>query len=189
MSGDADARESDTPRSDRPLFGLGTSLLVAAALACPFAFMTATTLEPFPAVIFPGGGALAARLSDDEVTFYNTSLIAARDDGTEVVLDVATFLDPIPSSYLSGLLDTRFGQDRSPTTPVTFRKPDITVEFRRTVPDPADQLIGREWLRGNLRSMGLDPDVLVSREEILTVDHSSGSLLRRETVEEVTLLD
>src|SRR5690606_41813016 len=52
-----------TPSRERtPLFGLWSTAAIALALVVPFAFATLTGSEPYPAVIFPGGGSISTHL-------------------------------------------------------------------------------------------------------------------------------
>lgn len=173
----------------RPLFGAVATAGIAVVLALPFATLTLADLEPYPAVIFPGGGEIAATLDGDVVTFYTETLIGVGLDGAETPIAAAELLDPIPPSHLTGIVGTEFGQDLSPSTSIHIRKTPLTFDVPRHVPSAEDRAAARRWLAERLSTLGLMTDSLRTRTERVRVDHATGDVLDREIVEEVELLD
>lgn len=187
MSPKERATRDDDGRA-RPLFGLGATLGIAVVLAAPFAILTLTGEEPYPAVIFPGGGQIQTHVVDGVAAFQSDTLVAYTPAGVERVVDRALLLDPIPPSQLSGLIASRFGQDRSSTRSVVVRGIDLVFEVPRAVPTVEETTRAREWLAGQLRSMGLSEETLIVRKERVTIDHRTGRELDREVLEEVNLI-
>lgn len=178
------------PRAGRgqALFGWGGSLLLAAALVTPFGLLELTDHEPYPAVIFPGGGQFATSLQGERAVFLSSTLIGQSPAGDDVVVDRTELLDPIPASHLGGIIGTEFGQDTTPTQTIRVRKTGLALELPRHVPSAADRQAALRWVAAQLEALGLRPDVLIMRTERVTVDHATGAVLEREVVEEVDLL-
>lgn len=178
-----------TPSRERtPLFGLWSTAAIALALVVPFAFATLTGSEPYPAVIFPGGGSISTHLDGQDARFEVDSLVGFTDDGTPRRLDPTEFLDPIPPSYAGGLVGTLFGQDVAPTTRLEVAKLGGTIEVERHVPSAEERAEARAWLAGRLEAAGVRPDRLEVHYDRVTVDHTTGEVLDRTTVEEVVIL-
>ncbi len=182
--------EGTTPPRERatPLFGFWSTVAVALALLVPFAFSTLTDSEPYPAVIFPGGGQIATHLDGQEARFEVDSLVGFSEDGTPQRLDPTDLLRPIPPSYTGGLVGTLFGQDTTPTTRLEVAKLGWTIDVARHVPDEEERAAAREWLAGRLEAAGVRPDRLEVHYDRVTVDHSTGAVLDRTTLEEVVIL-
>lgn len=69
----------------------------------PFGVFKVFGTEPYPAIIFPGGGWIGTRIDGGHATFTTRELVGYDMQGQAVRLDSVEFLDPIPSSHLSGL--------------------------------------------------------------------------------------
>lgn len=174
---------------DKPLFGTAATILIGAALVVPYGIYQAFESEPYPAMILPGGGYIETFIVEDRAVFEARDLVGYGADGNAVRLDHVTFLDPIPPSYLGGLVATAFGQDAPASASLHSGRLDWGFEARLHTPSEADQREARAWLAARLQSLGLDPDRLTVRYDEVHVDYATGAVLEWTTVEEVEILD
>ncbi|HLS26214.1 MAG TPA: hypothetical protein VK063_10110 [Beutenbergiaceae bacterium] len=176
-------------RRQRPLFGIAATVLIGAALVIPYGIYQAFDSEPYPAMILPGGGYIETYVYDDRAVFVARDLIGYDAGGNPIRLDHVTFLDPIPPSFLGGLVATGFGQDAPASEHLHSGRLDWGFDARLHTPSEADQREARAWLSRRLQSLGLDPDRLTVRYDEVEVDYDTGVELQRTTLEEVEILD
>jgi hypothetical protein len=171
----------------RPLFAVGTTVILVLLLAVPFALRTlSSSAEPFPALILPAGPGKVP-VSQGAAGFSVRTIVGRRPDGSEARLDPVTFLAPIPVHYLYALADGQFGQ--APDGDKTISSGRLGVSF--TVPRPqstaSSRAEAREWLQEKLSAAGFIPDALTIRDEWVTIELSSGRELTRALQKETSV--
>lgn len=152
-----------------PLFGLRTTVALAAALLIPFGITTVTDSEPYPAIIFPGG-ANTVRTADGRVQYGATVLVAFDADDRPVPLDAGDFLEPIPVHYLDAMAAFGFG----------LAEPTAEIE-------EADRDAVRAWLAERLDALGYRTDRLVVQQVWITAKADDGEEIEREIGEQTTI--
>jgi hypothetical protein len=169
-----------------PLFNLKMSIVIALALLVPFAVAMSTDSEPYPAVLFPGGGGVVQ--TRNSVVEYNAVLLYGIDqEGLPVQIDVAPFLDPIPTQFLVPLVAADFGLNDDTELEIRIKKIGRTFSVPGVRVSEADRQGTRAWLGDRLEALGLDPGVLITQRVRITADSNSGREVSRTTIRESTL--
>lgn len=165
--------------SETRLFSNWFTLGFACLLLVPAALTVWTPLEPFPAVMLPGGGP-ALRVDKGEATFTALRLAARDGAGKFQRLVVNEFIEPIPDYYIHSMLRDGFGLSkrlrplRVHVGPVAFRVPR-----RERSKQERESLV--DWLKARLRQSGFADDSFVVYRDTLTIDMVSGNELNRRT--------
>jgi hypothetical protein len=171
----------------RPLFGVGTTVILVLLLVVPFVLRTlSSSAEPYPAVLLPAGPGQVP-VSHGTAGFSVRSIVGRRPTGSEAVLDPVTFLAPIPVHYLYALADGQFGQDAGGDRTISSGRLGITFSVPRAQPTASSKAEARDWLRSKLSAAGLAPDTLIIRDEWVTVQLRSGRELTRSVQNEITV--
>jgi hypothetical protein len=168
--------------SGKPPFSPRATLAIGLALAIPFALRSATTVEPYPAVLFPAG---AGKVSLDRGAVIVPLLSIKGRDGQGVPreLPAEKLLAPIPVQYLWSLAARDFGQ--APPTPLTLalKKGGPERTFSRPAPDAASRREARLWLADRLHAAQLQGPLLIDLDEV-AFDRATGRELSRKRVSE-----
>src|SRR5690625_3367900 len=140
-------------------------------------------------MILPGGGYIETYVYDDRAVFVARDLIGYDAGGNPIGLDHVTFLDPIPPSFLGGLVATGFGQDAPASEHLHSGGLDGGFDARLHSPREAHQRDAHAWLCPRLQSLCLDPDRLTARYDEAEVHHDTCVVLQPTTLEEEEILD
>ncbi len=162
---------------ERPIFSAKFTLILAVLFVLPLSVQTLIGVEPWPAMLLPGGG---SRIEvKDGCAKFSVLRVTVESDGVEAQrLDPVRLLEPIPVQYINGLSKRNFGQERGETR---FRLRYFGNEWTvaRTPPTPEAARDARYWLAKRVREMGYSGDLLVFRWSMITVDLQSGDELDR----------
>lgn len=169
-----------------PLFGAKASIGFALALLVPFAVTLSTNSEPYPAVVFPGGASVV-RTNNSVVQYEATLLFGVDQSGTPTRLDVAAFLDPIPTHYLYALEASYFGLNDDKDLVIRVKEIGWTLAVPRPSISDADRQATQMWLGDRLEALGLERSVLIMQRVKVTADSNTGEELSRTTIRENTL--
>jgi hypothetical protein len=149
--------------------------LLSAFLVVPFAIcFLAPALEPYPAVILPGGGG-RIKTTEDQMDFGRISIygrVAGRDAWTR--LSPPKFLSPIPAEFFPPLVQRNFGL--SPVGPIAIRTRVgvvITIDTRKVGEEEVKN--AKQWFRARLNGSGCDDNVLRITQEVVTFRPSDGA--------------
>jgi hypothetical protein len=158
---------------------------LALALTIPLVLRTATTLEPYPALLFPGGVPVLS-ITDGKALVYYLVLSARTADGRVERLDERKLIEPMPAHYLSAIVDGRFGQDTNPTQSLKIRRVG-TIRIPRHVPTPEQRRAALTWIAGQVREQSPQAAALMWQTLIGRFDLRTGRELSHMTAEEVIL--
>lgn len=170
---------------ERPLFSAKFTLVLAVLFVLPLCVRTLIGVEPWPAMLLPGGG---SRIEvKDGYAKFRVLRVTVESDGAEAQrLDPVRLLEPIPVQYIKGMSKRNFGQDPSETrirllyfgNKWTVTRPPPTLEAARDA---------RDWLAKRVREMGYSGDLLVFRWSMITVDLQTGEELDRDDESETVV--
>jgi len=167
-----------TAMSEGRLFSKTFTLGLACFLLVPAGLSALTELEPFPAVMLPGGGD-PLRVRGGVATFTDLSLSGKDQHGKLRRLVVNEFIDPIPEQYVHAMLSDGFGLSDPRPVPVKLGGFQFRVPRRTRSKQAHEDLVA--WLRARLHEFGLADNVLVVRRDTLKVDMASGKEVSRKT--------
>ena len=135
---------TDAYRSTRPLFSTAFTLALALGLFLPLVVRTATSLEPYPAVLFPGGVPLL-RIVDGQALVYSLTAYARGPNGEFIRLNEPRLIAPLPPHYWYAVVGNEFGQSITPTKQLRIRK-FRNLRMRRRVASPEARRDALAWL-------------------------------------------
>ncbi|MFK8186486.1 MAG: hypothetical protein AB8B99_24170 [Phormidesmis sp.] len=142
-------------------------------------------LEPYPAVIQPGG-AHKVSVDDETLTFNETQLIAVAADGSQQLVDTEAFMGDIPHHFWSRLAGKNFGLGKANETR------DLSVGVWTLSAEPVQPATSAEkkealnWIQKRLKAQGMtEIDTLRVQRSKLFFDVKAGEKAKREITEQV----
>jgi len=148
--------------------------VLSTVLVVPFAiYALAPGLEPYPALILPGG-ARGINTAGDQMELERTSIygrVAGSDAWTR--LSPPKFLSPIPTEFFPMLVERNFGL--SPVRPIAIRSrvsAVITIQSHKVGAEELKQ--AKQWLRARLQASGCDGNALRITHEVVTFRRLDG---------------
>jgi hypothetical protein len=143
--------------------------LLSLCLFIPFGLSFISGLEPYPAVILPGGAG-KIKIDGDDLRFSKLVLYGKDQESDQwKSLDATAFLDPIPVVYLRSIIVNEFGLNRDRVVSVNFAWnlfPDFDYTNQKFITEER-VVAAKAWLRERLALQGCETDTLLARKVIV----------------------
>lgn len=160
--------------------------VVGAFLFAPFYLTYIEHLEPYPAVIMPGGASVID-INKDELTFGETSVLVEHADGSQTRITPSTLLDPIPNQYFHAIINRQFGIAEPNYHSVRLGVWELRAADRPRVSDSQRQEVSA-WLRQQLNKAGIDDaTALHFVQETVSVNTNTGDRKTIKAKDEFTI--
>jgi len=164
---------------------LALTLGLACLLIPPFVLKTFhPPLEPYPAIILPGGSDTIS-IENSTVNFKKTTVLGKQNNQTQSwsKIDTEKLIEPIPVHYLQYMALTSFGFRSEPKKAGSIWKQKYDSFMSNKI--TAEEIVEtKNWLKQKLTKLGYVADEFMVISEEITFDINTGKIVSRTKTDE-----